>query len=254
MALTKRARDLADKIRRDIEDGVYAVGDRLPGDKDLADEGWASTGTVRAAYRQLEAEGRVTVKHGSGRYVRDLRVVSIPLSRYSQAGGVDGLGPWEAATRAQGLDGKMLFISVSTMEAPVTVAEKLALSEADQYRVTRRTRHALIGDEVLQVQQAWYPARVAQRCGLDREGKVAGGTLPILNAEYPIALGTERVGYRRATTDEASTFQLAAGSSVARVERLLVDESGMPLELLQIAAVPDRVEFVYDGLDFPGLL
>ena len=254
MGEKKRSQDLAAKIKRDIDDHVYGVGDRLPNYKELAAKGWTSTGTVRDAYRLLEAQGYVSVKHGRGCYVRDRRVVSIPLSRYAQAGGVEGLGPWERATRSQGLDGEMAFISVSTMEAPVSIAEKLSLSEADQYRVTVRMRHAMLGDKVLQIQKAWYPAEVARRCGLDREGKVAGGALPALAAEYRIGSGSERVGFRLASEDEANTLKVPVGGWVARAERLLVDESGMPLELLQIAAVPDRTDFVYDGLDFTRLL
>ncbi|MFG2844194.1 GntR family transcriptional regulator [Kitasatospora sp. NPDC048296] len=254
MAPTKRSRDLADQIRRDIDNRVYEVGDRLPNDQELATQGWSSSGTVRDAYRILKSQGYVVARQGQGRFVRDRRVVTIPLSRYSQTSGVEGLGPWEAATRAQGLNGQMVFVAVSTMEAPASIAEKLALTAADQYKVTQRTRHAVLDGEVLQVQQAWYPAEVARRCGLDREEKVAGGTLLALGAQYQIGHGDERVGFRLATDAEVATLKVPVGGWVARAERLLVDESGLPLELLQISAVPDRTDWVYDGLDYRRML
>ncbi|MFE0457763.1 GntR family transcriptional regulator [Kitasatospora sp. NPDC058965] len=250
----KRSQELAEQIKREIDDRRYAVGDQLPNYMELKAEGWTSTGTVREAYRLLESQGYVQVIHGRGCFVRDRRVISIPLSRYSRASGADGLGPWEAATRAQGLEGEMVFVSVSTSEAPVSIAEKLALSEDDQYRVTVRTRHAKLDGEILQIQQAWYPADVARRSGLDQAGKVVGGTLPALAAQYPIGPADERVGFRLATEAEVATLKIPAGGWVARAERLLVDQSGKPLELLQISAVPDRTDFVYDGLDYQRLL
>ncbi|MFJ9520652.1 GntR family transcriptional regulator [Kitasatospora sp. NPDC101801] len=259
MAGSTRWMELATHLKKGIDDGTYAVGEQLPNYKELAAQGWTSTGTVRDAYRSLVSQGYAVVKHGSGCFVRDRSVVSIPLSRYAQASGLDGLGPWETATRQQGLAGEMVLVDVTTVEAPVSIAAKLSLSEATGYQVTCRSRHAIIrnaasGDEVLQIQQAWYPAEVARRCGLDRAGKREGGVLPALAAAYHLgAAGTERVGFRLATEAEVSTLNLAPGWFVLRAERLITDESGTPLELLQIAAVPDRVDFVYDGLNYQRL-
>ncbi|MFD5610590.1 GntR family transcriptional regulator [Kitasatospora sp. NPDC127060] len=228
-------------------------GSVLPSTEELIAQGRGSRSTVSSAYRELMNLGLVRGVPGTGYIVRDRRVVAIPLSRYGQAG-ADGLGPWEQATRAQGMNGKMVLIDVSSTEATVSVAAKLGLSEETGFYVIRRTRHAKIDSEVLQIQHAWYPAEVARRCGLDRKGKVEGGALPALAKGYRLGLGSERVGYRRATDAEVSTLKVAPGGFVARVERMTVDESGLPLEFLQIAAVPDRVEFVYDGLDLLGLL
>ncbi|MEV7123801.1 GntR family transcriptional regulator [Kitasatospora griseola] len=252
-----RYTELAAQLRNDIDNGVYAVGEQLPNYRELKDRGWTSNGVVQKAYALLAAQGYVLVKHGSGTFVRDRSIISIPLSRYAPAG-QGNLGPWETATQQQGLDGHMTLIDVSTVEAPVSVAAKLSLSESTGYQVTCRTRHAIIrtvaGEEILQIQQAWYPAAVARRCGLDRTEKVEGGVLPALTAEYQLGTtGTERVGFRLATDAEAETLQLTSGWFVLRAERLISDLVGAPLELLQIAAVPDRVDFVYDGLDLQRL-
>lgn len=227
-------------------------GGVLPSTKELIAQGRGSRTTVGNAYNELMRLGLVRGVPGTGYIVRDRSVVAIPWSRYGQSG-ADGLGPWETATRAQGLNGTMALIEVATVEATVSVAAKLGLTEATSFQVTRRTRHAMINDEVLQIQLASYPVDVARRCGLDRRGKVEGGTLPALAAEFRLGLGTERISFQRATDAEVGVLKLAPGGYVARVERLLVDEDGQPLELLQVAALPDQVEFVFDGLDFKKL-
>ncbi|GAA2690660.1 MULTISPECIES: winged helix-turn-helix domain-containing protein [Actinosynnema] len=53
---------LADKIRRGIDDGEYSVGKQLPSYRDLAKLLGAAPNTVGEAVRQLAAEGRVRIK------------------------------------------------------------------------------------------------------------------------------------------------------------------------------------------------
>lgn len=60
-----------DFIRRAIEQGTYTCGDRLPAERDLAQQVGVSRPTVRAALRSLAAMGIVQVRHGSGTFVAD---------------------------------------------------------------------------------------------------------------------------------------------------------------------------------------
>jgi len=60
---------IASKLRRAITDGVYAHGDRLPPERDLASALGASRTTIRAALHQLETERMVARKVGRGTFV-----------------------------------------------------------------------------------------------------------------------------------------------------------------------------------------
>ncbi|MBZ9653972.1 FadR/GntR family transcriptional regulator [Phyllobacterium lublinensis] len=62
-------RQVADQIRTLIEDGKFAVGERLPGERELAEELGVSRPTVREALIALEVEGLVHIRMGSGIYV-----------------------------------------------------------------------------------------------------------------------------------------------------------------------------------------
>lgn len=62
-----------------IASGKYAVGDRLPAERELAIEFDVSRPTVREALIALEAQGLVEVRVGSGAYVRQLPGAVQPL-------------------------------------------------------------------------------------------------------------------------------------------------------------------------------
>lgn len=62
-------RQVADQIRSQIEHGRLAVGERLPGERELAEELGVSRPTVREALIALEVEGLIHIRMGSGIYV-----------------------------------------------------------------------------------------------------------------------------------------------------------------------------------------
>jgi DNA-binding FadR family transcriptional regulator len=62
-------RQIADQLRQLIDSGEYAVGARLPAERELADTLGVSRPTVREALISLEVEGRLSIRVGSGIYV-----------------------------------------------------------------------------------------------------------------------------------------------------------------------------------------
>lgn len=71
-----RYRAIIDQLKLDLESQRYGSGDRLPPDAELARLFKTSRLTVIRALRDLEAEGLVTRKAGSGTYVRPATVRS----------------------------------------------------------------------------------------------------------------------------------------------------------------------------------
>lgn len=64
-------RQVADQLRQLIDAGEFSIGDRLPTERDLADQLGISRPTVREALIALEVEGRIRIRVGSGIYVTD---------------------------------------------------------------------------------------------------------------------------------------------------------------------------------------
>ncbi|KQR50050.1 FadR/GntR family transcriptional regulator [Acidovorax sp. Leaf160] len=73
---------IADKVRSLIQQGDYAVGARLPPERDLAQQLGVSRPSLREALIALEIEGSVEIRMGSGVYVcsRALRRPGMPVS------------------------------------------------------------------------------------------------------------------------------------------------------------------------------
>jgi GntR family transcriptional repressor for pyruvate dehydrogenase complex len=78
---------MADEAVRQIEilllDGVLSSGDRLPSERELADQMQVSRPILRLALKELEARGLIVSRHGGGTYVADLigQVFSEPLAK-----------------------------------------------------------------------------------------------------------------------------------------------------------------------------
>jgi GntR family transcriptional regulator len=60
---------LMQQVQHAIEIGVLQDGDQLPGIRTLAEELVVSHNTVAKAYSELEHEGLLDLRHGSGAYV-----------------------------------------------------------------------------------------------------------------------------------------------------------------------------------------
>ncbi|OAF02562.1 GntR family transcriptional regulator [Bradyrhizobium centrolobii] len=72
-------RQVADQLRSLIDSGEYAVGSRLPTERELAEQLKVSRPTVREALIALEVEGRVRIRVGSGIYVIEPAGLAAPV-------------------------------------------------------------------------------------------------------------------------------------------------------------------------------
>lgn len=244
-------RKIATALREQIENGELPPGSTLPHTEALMSRFGVAKSTVRSAVDVLAKEGLVVARRRYGTVVRDRRTVRIPLSRYQGSHDSDGRhGPFEAACAAQGLNGVMKTVAVEHVQDP-DVAALLGLTSTDE-TVCRR-REALIEDQVVQLQYAWYPLDVAEAAGLDQPGKIEGGVYRALrSAGLEAVEADERVVARMPAKEEAE--QLGSGSSVPvlTIERISRDNTGRALELLRVVAAGDRMELAYDALPLPG--
>jgi DNA-binding FadR family transcriptional regulator len=79
-------RQVADQLRQLIDSGEYAVGARLPAERELAEQFGLSRPTVREALIALEVEGRIRIRVGSGIYVRAMAANTPPASQGNDEG------------------------------------------------------------------------------------------------------------------------------------------------------------------------
>ena len=145
-------RQIAEQLRALIEAGEFAVGQRLPAERDLAAQLAVSRPTVREALIAMEVEGWVEVRSGSGVYV--LRN-SAPLTADSTSRH-DEWGPLELITARGLIEGEAAAMAAqhASKEQIAHMADalnqmKLALKEGND---------PLVGDEQ-------FHRTIAQACG-----------------------------------------------------------------------------------------
>jgi GntR family transcriptional regulator len=76
---------LMQQIRHAIEGGALQHGDQLPGIRTLAEELIVSPNTVAKAYSELEHEGLLELRQGSGAFVSVKRSTVLQVSRVHEA-------------------------------------------------------------------------------------------------------------------------------------------------------------------------
>jgi DNA-binding transcriptional regulator YhcF (GntR family) len=62
---------LMEQVKHAIETGALRPGEQLPGIRPLAEELVMNPNTVAKAYRELEHDGVIELRHGSGAFVRE---------------------------------------------------------------------------------------------------------------------------------------------------------------------------------------
>jgi GntR family transcriptional regulator len=242
-------RELADELRRRIDSGEIPVGSTLPRITDLMEEHGLAKQTVREAVGLLADEGLVVTLRRGGTVVRHRTPVQIPLSRYSRVLSPGGArGPWETACADQGLDGYMRLVSVTREAADEELARLLEVPQ--ETPLIRRRRHAMIRpDDVVQIQDAWYPAEIAEAGGIAGDGKIKGGVFgALVAAGITPTTADEQVASRPPTPDEVSELRIGGRIPVLTVERVTRDAVGSPIEVLRTTGPADRLRLVYADL------
>src|SRR4030042_596444 len=68
------SKEVTDKLLRRIINGDYSPGQKLPTERELAEEFGINRIMVREALKRIEMLGLLTIVHGSGSYVEDINI------------------------------------------------------------------------------------------------------------------------------------------------------------------------------------
>ncbi|MCP5365414.1 MAG: FCD domain-containing protein [Hyphomicrobiales bacterium] len=140
---------LSDVVARELEklifEGVLKPGDRLPPERELAQEFDVSRPSLREALQKLESVGLLETRHGGGTFVKDAigSVVTDPLGdvfqRHPEAAvdfielrsTLDGVSAYYAAVRGTDADRAILSERFRAMEAAHKLDDPTDEAEAD---------------------------------------------------------------------------------------------------------------------------
>ena len=76
---------LIEQIKHAVETGAIEAGEQLPTIRKMAEDLVMNPNTVARAYRELEREGIIDLKHGSGAYIADALPSRSKIIRKAQA-------------------------------------------------------------------------------------------------------------------------------------------------------------------------
>ncbi len=146
-------RRIADQLRALLVAGEFAVGERLPAERDLARQLGVSRPSVREALIALEVEGWVEVRTGSGVYVLSAKPtgkrVAVPTTEW---------GPLELMQARELVESEVAALAARH-------ARKTDLQAMDDALAQMRN-DALAGRTPMQGDEAFHQA-IAQACGND---------------------------------------------------------------------------------------
>jgi GntR family transcriptional regulator len=76
---------LIEQVKHAIETGAIRAGEQLPSVRQMAEDLVINPNTVARAYRDLEQEGIIELKHGSGAFIRESMVARARLMQKAQS-------------------------------------------------------------------------------------------------------------------------------------------------------------------------
>jgi GntR family transcriptional repressor for pyruvate dehydrogenase complex len=127
----KLYRRLADAIAAEIEAGKHRLGERLPTERELADQFGVSRPTLREALIALEMLGMIETRHGTGIYV-----TRTSLPHAAQAFDFE-IGAFELIEARRLFEGEAAALAATSIEpAEIEELERLlvAMEDADELR------------------------------------------------------------------------------------------------------------------------
>lgn len=218
-------------LREQLGDGRHAAG--LPGELALAGQFGVARVTVRKALEQLEAEGLIERTPGRG---------TVPVKRPAT-----GATPERAQLTgllenivSMGLRTSVKVLACSVVPAPEAVARPLALPTGAPVQKAVRVRSTREGP--LSHITTWVPEALA--CGFGRRELARQPILLLLEAQgVRIGRAEQAISARLADAEVARHLDVAVGSALLAVQRLIYDADDKPVQWLQGLYRPDRYQY-----------
>jgi GntR family transcriptional regulator len=206
-----------DELRRDLLSGVYAPGDKLPAEPDLAAAYDVSRITLREAVRGLVEEGYLSRQHGLGTYA-----TKKPRLRNN----LDANFGVTQLIRGMGLRPGNEDVRVSEEEATEPVARALALEPGEPVARLERVRTA-DGDPIVYSVE-FIPMGVLKN-GLDDLRGLTGSLYELLaELGHPVNHGVVRIKPLVADREMARRLKVERGAPLLQMAQVDYDAADRP--------------------------
>jgi GntR family transcriptional regulator len=223
-------------LREQLQEGRFAHG--LPGELALMQQFGVARVTVRRALGELAAEGLISREPGRG--TRPIGWPSAGASSVAQEPMRTQLTGLLENLVSMGLRTSVKVLDVDMVAASDSVAAALSLPPGALVQKAIRVRSTRDGP--LSHITTYVPAELARRFGR-RELSRKPILLLIEEAGVKVGRAVQTISARLADAEVAGHLDLAVGSALLAVRRLIYDEQERPVQWLHGLYRPDRYEY-----------
>ncbi|MCK1190700.1 GntR family transcriptional regulator [Streptococcus uberis] len=222
-----------DAIKKDIDEGVWLIGNRLPSERDLADHFEVSRMTLRQAVTLLVEEGILERRVGSGTYVASHRVRDK----------MRGTTSFTEIVHSQGKTPSSKLISYQRQLASDTEIKELQLEPSDYVIRMERIRYA---DNVpLVFEVASIPEKFIKDMKRDEITEHFFKTL--VSHGFEIGKSRQTIYAKTASERVASYLSVSRGHAILALTQVSYFSNGNPFEYVRSQYVGDRFEFYLEN-------
>lgn len=232
-SILPRYLQIHDQLKKEIAEGKWAVGDKLPSERDLAEHFEVSRMTLRQAVQALADEGVLERKIGSGTYVAAKKVQET----------LKGTTSFTQIIRAQGKEPSTRAISYFVTQPSTSEMEQLKILPEDKILRMERIRYAddlAICFEVMSIPyhlvKGFNKKEITQSFYETMETK--GG--------YRISHSKQVISATLAKERTADFLDVKKGEAMLKLNQVTYLEDGTAFELVRSYYVGDRFEFVLE--------
>lgn len=218
------------EIRKEIESGKWAVGERIPSERQLSQDFDVSRMTLRQAIQTLVDEGILQRQVGSGTYVSSSKVQEK----------MSGTTSFTEITEGQGKKPSSKTVSYHVADPSISEIEKLKLHEGDQILRMERIRYA--DNQPICFEVATIPIGIVN--SLNKKD-ITSSLYKALEDKAGLKLGdaTQTVSAILASEKIANFLNVKRGSAILRVRQVTTLDDDRPFEYVRSQYAGDRFEF-----------
>lgn len=218
------------EIRKEIESGKWAVGERIPSERQLSQDFDVSRMTLRQAIQTLVDEGILQRQVGSGTYVASSKVQEK----------MSGTTSFTEITESQGKKPSSKTVSYHVADPSISEIEKLKLKNGDQVLRMERIRYA--DKQPICFEVATIPIEIVN--SLNKKD-ITSSLYKALEDKAGLKLGdaTQTVSAILASEKIANFLNVKRGSAILRVRQVTTLDDNRPFEYVRSQYAGDRFEF-----------
>lgn len=222
-----------DQLKEEIEAGKWAIGDRLPPERELADVFHVSRMTLRQAIQTLVDEGIIERRVGSGTYVARQKVQEK----------MSGVTSFSEIIRSQGKVPSSKTVAFYVTQPSRSEQEKLSLNSHQKILRMERIRYA--DDVPICYEVASIPYDLIQHF---TKKEITQSFYQVLETKGKVKPGhaTQTITALCASDKVADYLEIKKNSALLRLRQISYLTTGEPFEYVRSQYVGSRFEFVLE--------